>query len=77
VPRHPATPGRIGSTIERHQHPNKQPAATAGNGESGESGGESSSEGSTGHLEKSHGEAAVKILGVNIQSRRALGVNEQ
>jgi hypothetical protein len=28
----------IGSTIERHQHHNEQPAATAGNGESGESG---------------------------------------
>jgi hypothetical protein len=40
---------------------------TAGNGESGESGGESGSEG-TGHVEKSHGEPGVKILGVNTES---------
>ena len=58
----------IGSTIERHQHHNEQPAATAGTGGSGESGGESGSEGSVGHVEKSHGEAGVKILGVNTES---------
>jgi hypothetical protein len=58
----------IGSTIERHQHHNEQPAATAGNGESGESGGESGAEGGAGHVEKSHGEAGVKILGVNTES---------
>jgi hypothetical protein len=58
----------IGSTIERHQHHNEQPAATAGSGEGGESGGESGSEGSTGHVEKSRGEAGVKILGVNTES---------
>jgi hypothetical protein len=58
----------IGSTIERHQHHNEQPAATAGNGESGGSGGESGSEGSNAHVEKSHGEAGVKILGVNTES---------
>jgi hypothetical protein len=58
----------IGSTIERHQHHNEQPAATAGNGESGESGGESGSEGGTEHAEKSRGEAGVKILGVNTES---------
>jgi hypothetical protein len=49
----------IGSTIERHQHHTEQPAATAGNGESGESGGESGSESGTQHVEKSHGEAGV------------------
>jgi hypothetical protein len=58
----------IGSTIERHQHHNEQPAATAGNGETVESGGESGSEGGAGHVEKSHGEAGVKILGVNTES---------
>jgi hypothetical protein len=58
----------IGSTIERHQYHNEQPAATAGNGESGESGGESGSNGGTRHVEKSHNEAGVKILGVNTES---------
>jgi hypothetical protein len=58
----------IGSTIERHQHHNEQPAATAGNGESGESGGESGSEGGAEHVEKSGGEAGVKILGVDTES---------
>src|SRR3989442_9191569 len=58
----------IGSTIERHQHHNEQPAATAGNGESGESGAESGSEGGAEHTQKSHGEAGVKILGVNTES---------
>jgi hypothetical protein len=58
----------IGSTIERHQHHTEQPAATAGNGESGESGGESGSESGTQHVEKSHGEAGVKIVGVNTES---------
>jgi hypothetical protein len=57
----------IGSTIERHQNQNEQPAATAGNGESGESGGESGSEGGTEHVEKS-GEAGVKILGIDTES---------
>jgi hypothetical protein len=58
----------IGSTIERHQHHNEQPAATTGNGESGASGGESGSEGGTQHVEKRHSEAGVKILGVNTES---------
>jgi hypothetical protein len=58
----------IGSTIERHQHHNEQPAATTGNGESGASGGENGSEGATQHVEKSHNEAGVKILGVNTES---------
>jgi hypothetical protein len=61
-------PFAIGSTIERHQHHNEQPAATAGTGGSAESGGESGSEGSTSHLEKRHGEAGVKILGVDTES---------
>jgi hypothetical protein len=59
----------IGSTIERHQHHNEQPAATAENGVSGESSGESGSEGPAKHAEKTHGEAGVKILGVNTESR--------
>jgi hypothetical protein len=53
------------STIERHQHHTEQPAATA---KSGESGGESGPEGGTTHVEKSHGEAGVKILGVDTES---------
>jgi hypothetical protein len=61
----------IGSTIERYQHHAEQPTAVANasseSGQSGESGGESSGEGST-HVEKSQGESGVKILGVNTES---------
>ncbi len=67
----------IGSTIERGQHQHEQPAATAGNAESGESsaegessepGGESDAEGGSGQLERSHREAGVEILGVDTES---------
>ena len=62
----------IGSTIERHQtHPEHPPGAANASGESGqsgESGGESSSGESATNVEKSHGESAVKLLGVNTES---------
>jgi hypothetical protein len=58
----------IGSTIERHQHHNEQPAATAGRGESDESGRESDAEGGAEHAETSHGEAGVEILDVDTES---------
>jgi hypothetical protein len=56
----------IGSTIERHRHHSEHPAA-ATPAESGESGSESGSGEST-HVEKSHGESGVKILGVDTES---------
>jgi hypothetical protein len=58
----------IGSTIERHQQ-HKEPAASKPAGESGgESGGETSSGENAKHVEKSHGEAGAKLLGVNTES---------
>jgi hypothetical protein len=61
----------IGSTIERHQHHAEHRAATSPSGEtghSGESGGENGSGEGTNRVEKSPGEAGVKILGVNTES---------
>jgi hypothetical protein len=62
----------VGSTIERHQHHAEHPAtASSGSGESGQSGesrGESNSGEKTTHVEKTHGESGVKILGVDTES---------
>jgi hypothetical protein len=61
----------IGSTIERHQHHAKaRPSAGSSteSGASGESGGKSGSGESAKHVEKGHGEAGAKILGVNTES---------
>ncbi len=62
----------IGSTIERHQHrAEPRPAVGASSGESNtgtESGSETGSGASAKHVEKSHSEAGVKILGVNTES---------
>jgi hypothetical protein len=67
----------IGSTIERHQHHAEQPTAAANasgeseqSGESGDESGESSGEGAT-HVEKSHGESGMKVLGVRRQHELA------
>jgi hypothetical protein len=59
----------IGSTIERHQHHAEHHAVSSGeSGKSGESGGESGSGESATHVEKSHGESGVKILGIDTES---------
>jgi hypothetical protein len=62
----------IGSTIERHQHHAEHPATAANapgeNGQGGESGGEGNSGETTTHVENSHGESGVKLLGVNTES---------
>ena len=61
----------IGSTIERHQHhAEARPSAGSSTegGTSGESGGENGSGESAKHVEKGHGEAGAKILGVNTES---------
>ncbi len=62
----------IGSTVERHQHhAEAHPAAAKTTGESstsGETGSEGSSTESAKHVEKGHGEAGARILGVNTES---------
>jgi len=62
----------IGSTIERHQRHAEQPSTAATSstesGTSGESGSESGSGESAKHVEKGHGEAGARILGVNTES---------
>jgi hypothetical protein len=62
----------VGSTIERHQHHAEHPATAANASsesvKSGESGGENNSGETTTHVEKSHGESGVKLLGVNTES---------
>jgi hypothetical protein len=61
----------IGSTIERHQHhAEARPSAGSSteSSTSGESGGENGSGESTKHIEKGHGEAGAKVLGVNTES---------
>jgi len=60
----------IGSTIERHQHRGEAcpSAGSPTESTSGESGSQSGSGESAKHVEKSHGEAGAKILGVNTES---------
>ena len=61
----------VGSTIERNHRHHETTAATHAEGSGEQSGGEAGTEGSTSgetKVEKAHGEAGAKLLGVNTES---------